>query len=83
MTNADLIDQLQALTTEADGLREDLARSEDMPALSMVPALVKAMKVNGDLGRLAKAARKQLTPLFGRKDDDQADGAAPKPRPKK
>ena len=80
MTNADFIQQLDALTGAADGLRHDLARSGDLAALDMAPALVKAVKLNADFEKLAKQARKKLAPLFGR--EEPGDGDKPR-RPRK
>ena len=84
MTNLDVIAQLDALTTEAGLLRQDLAGSEDMPALSTATCLVRLVKFNHDFAKLSAAARKTLAPLFGKQaDGDGREGGEKKPRPRK
>ena len=84
MHNADLIAQLDALTEAAAALRQDLARSDDMLPPPMATAIVRAMKLNVGLDKLATDARKQLAPLFGPNGDGGQAEDKPKPkRPKK
>ena len=83
VSNADVITQLDALADGLGALRQDLDRSEDLPATSAAPAIVAAMRLNSAFAKLAKEARKKLAPLFGKDAaGGQGDGDKPK-RPRK